>query len=221
MRFVAPDRGSTRITLEDPAPATQTDPSPTSTPRGPGPTAEPTRVTRSVAILLALGAILVAGSAALSRSGSGLALPEATSAGCKNVGWIAKLNPRAPHAYLRLAGTSKSCTCPGKGCARLAKYQHLFANETIFSGGGTIKFKSVVKGVPNMTCIVARNSTDVIYPQASMGPRDRAVLQVVSGATSGCENVSTTYFPSLEIWTEWTPLSGVSETLFLPSSPIR
>src|SRR2546423_9875165 len=38
MRFVAPDRGSTRITLEDPAPATQTDPSPTSTPRGPGPT---------------------------------------------------------------------------------------------------------------------------------------------------------------------------------------
>ena len=44
---------------------------------------------------------------------------------------------------------------------------------------------------------------------------------VVSGATSGCENVSTTYLPSGEICTECVPLSGVSETLFLPSSPIR
>ena len=44
---------------------------------------------------------------------------------------------------------------------------------------------------------------------------------VVAGATSGCEKVSTTYLPSGEICTECVPLSGVSETLFFPSSPIR
>ncbi len=44
---------------------------------------------------------------------------------------------------------------------------------------------------------------------------------VVSGATSGCENVSTTYLPSGERSIEWVPLSGVSDTLRFPSSPIR
>ena len=42
---------------------------------------------------------------------------------------------------------------------------------------------------------------------------------VVSGATSGCENVSITYLPSGEICVVCVPLSGVSETLLLPSSP--
>ena len=43
---------------------------------------------------------------------------------------------------------------------------------------------------------------------------------VTSGATSGCEKVSMTYLPSGEICTECVPLSGVSETKFLPSRPI-
>ena len=42
---------------------------------------------------------------------------------------------------------------------------------------------------------------------------------VVSGATSGCENVSITYLPSGEICAVCVPLSGVSDTLFLPSRP--
>ncbi len=48
-----------------------------------------------------------------------------------------------------------------------------------------------------------------------------ASRSVVSGATSACEKVSTTNLPSGESCTEWVPLSGVSETLFFPSSPIR
>src|SRR5207248_1814762 len=54
---------------------------------------------------------------------------------------------------------------------------------TMFSGGG-ITFKSVVHGVPNLTCIVSRKSRDVIYPRVTLGKKARAVLQVVSGATS-------------------------------------
>ena len=137
-------------------------------------------MTRRLTIVLVLGAILVAGSAALSRSGSGLASPQAASAGCKKVGWIAE-HPKGTHAYLRLAG----CKCPAKGCSRVAKEQDLYANETMFSGaGGKITFKSVGKGVPNLKCIVSSNSKNVIYPQASDGPEEEAVLQVISGATS-------------------------------------
>jgi len=141
-------------------------------------------VTRSLVILLALGAILLTGPAALSRSGSGAARSEPTSARCQHIGWIAQVSPRMRHAYLRLAGAAKSCTCPGKNCTRLSRGQHLFANETIFSGGGKITFKSVVKGVPNLTCIVSSNSTNIIYPRVTTRPQDRAVLQLVSGATS-------------------------------------
>jgi streptogramin lyase len=55
----------------------------------------------------------------------------------------------------------------------------------MFSGGGRITFKSVVKGAPNLTCIVGRNSDDVIYPaDIPTGPGERAVLQVYYGATS-------------------------------------
>jgi streptogramin lyase len=136
-------------------------------------------------VLLVLGAMVVAGSAALSRSGSGLAQPRAASAACKNVGWIAELKRGAPVAYLRLAGASSSCTCPGKRCTRVARNQNLFENETMFSGGGKITFKSVVKGAPNLTCILAKTSIDVIYPAGiPTGPGERAILKVNFGATS-------------------------------------
>ena len=145
-----------------------------------------TKARRTYLVLLTLGVVVVAGAASLSRSGSGLAEPQGTSAACKNVGWIAE--PRkggAPFAHLRLAGASASCKCAGKGCARVKRTQNLFENETMFSGGGKITFKSVVKGAPNLTGIAAKKSIDVIYPaQVPTGPGERAVLQVLYGATS-------------------------------------
>jgi hypothetical protein len=131
--------------------------------------------------MLVLGALLVWGAAG---SESGLALPQAASAGCKDVGWIAELRTAAPQAYVRLAGAGKACACPGSKCANVARNQRLFENETMFSGGGKITFKSVVKGVPNLTCIVSKKSQDVIYPRVPTRPNERAVLRVVDGATS-------------------------------------
>src|ERR1051325_7412694 len=142
------------------------------------PAAEAGRVSRRVAFALVLGALLAGGAGALSRSGSGLALPQAASAGCKEIGWIADLHQAAPQAYLRLAGAAKTCTCRGHKCANIARNQRLFANETMFSGGGKITFKSVVSGVPNLTCIVARKSKDVVYPKLATRPNDRAVLRI-------------------------------------------
>ena len=136
------------------------------------------------ALLLVLGALLVAGLAVLSRSGSGLALAQAASAGCKEVGWIAEVRKAPPQAYLRVADAAKGCACPGGKCSNVAKNQRLFANETMFSGGGKITFKSVVTGVPNLTCIVSPKSRNVIYPQVPTRPSERAVLRVVGGATS-------------------------------------
>jgi streptogramin lyase len=135
-------------------------------------------------LVLALGALLVGGAAALSQSGSGLALSSATLAGCKDVGWIAAPNKSVPQARLRLAGTTKACACPGKNCATVAQNQRLFENETMYSGGGRITLKSVVAGVPNLTCILSSKSQDVIYPQVPTRPNERAVLQIVGGATS-------------------------------------
>ena len=152
--------------------------------RGPLRPRKGTKARRTYLVLLTLGVVVVAGAASLSRSGSGLAEPQGTSAACKNVGWIAELRKGAPVASLRLAGATASCKCHGKGCARIARNQNLFANETMFSGGGKITFKSVVKGTPNLTCIVAKNSIDVIYPAGLTGPGERAVLKVYYGATS-------------------------------------
>jgi streptogramin lyase len=141
-------------------------------------------VSRGYAIVLA--AVLVTSSAALSRAtGGGSALPRAASSGCRNVGWIADLSPRVPRAYLRLVGPSKSCVCPTKKCARVARDQYLFENEIMFSGDGKITVKSVVKGVPNLTCILPKGSQYVIYPTVAMrSPNDHAVLQLISGAIS-------------------------------------
>ena len=141
-------------------------------------------MSRRFGLVLVLGALLVGGTVVLSRSGSGLAVPLAASAGCKDVGWIAELGLAAPQPYLRLADPAKACSCPGKKCASVARNQRLFENETMFSGGGRITFKSVVPGVPNLTCIVSRKSRDVIYPQLPTRPNERAVLRVVLGATS-------------------------------------
>ena len=141
-------------------------------------------LSRGFALALVLGAVLVTSSAALSRSADGSASPSAAS-GCKNVGWIAELSKRVPGAYLRLAGASKSCSCPVKECARVAQDQSLFESELLFSGGGKITFKSVVPGAPNLTCIIAGKSKDIIYPRFRLSSSsDHAVLQLLSGATS-------------------------------------
>jgi hypothetical protein len=140
-------------------------------------------MSRRFALAFVLGALIVGGAAVLSRSGSGLALPQAR-ADCKGVGWIAEVRMAAPQAYLRLAGAAKACACPGNKCANIALNQRLFENETMFSGGGKITFKSVVTGVPNLTCIVSRKSQDVIYPQVPTRPNERAVLRIAGGATS-------------------------------------
>jgi streptogramin lyase len=124
-------------------------------------------------VLLVLGALFVGSSAAPSRSES--------VAACKNVGWIAELQAASPQAFLRLAG--KSCRC-STNCARVARNQRLYQNETMSSGGGSITFKSVVPGSPNLTCIAPRGAKDVLYPKKRVGSHDRAVLQILAGATS-------------------------------------
>ncbi len=43
----------------------------------------------------------------------------------------------------------------------------------------------MVKGAPNLTCIIPDKSKDIIYPDVSMhSPKDHAVLRLLSGATS-------------------------------------
>jgi streptogramin lyase len=146
------------------------------------------RVSHRFALLLVLSALVVAGVAVGvavgSRGAGGLDLTQAANAGCKKVGWIAQVHRAPSQPHPRLAGVPKGCACPGGNCSKVAKGQWLFANETMLSGGGRITFKSVVKGVPNLTCIVARNSQNVIYPQLGTEPNERAVLRVVGGATS-------------------------------------
>lgn len=122
----------------------------------------------ALALVLVLAAIFLGSSAAPSRSGS--------VAACKNVGWIADVRAAAPQAYLQLAGAS----CP----TRVVRNQHLFENETIVSGGGTITLKSTVPGVPNLTCIVPSGSQAVLYPTLRKRMQGRAVLWLQSGATS-------------------------------------
>ncbi len=142
-------------------------------------------LTRGGAFLLVLGALLVTGSVAASRSASGLAQPSATSAGCKNVGWIAAFTPHAPQASLRLAGAAKSCSCPVKACTKVSRDQYLFVDERMDSGGGKITFKSVVKGVPNLTCIMPNKTSGVIYPSdIHLGQADHAVLELLAGGIS-------------------------------------
>jgi hypothetical protein len=133
--------------------------------------------------VLVLGVLLLASVAALSGSRSGLSLSHSAGAGCKGVGWIAELRIASPRASLRLTRAAKACVCPHRKCAA-ARNQRLFQNETMSSGGGKITFKSVVTGVPNLTCIVSRKSQDVIYPQVATRANERAVLRVVLGATS-------------------------------------
>ena len=140
---------------------------------------------RGSAVVLVLGALLVTGSVAASRSTSGLALPSATSAGCKNVGWIASFAAHAPQASLRLGGAAKSCSCPVKACTKVARNQYLFVDERMDSGGGKITFKSVVKGVPNLTCIMSDRTSGVIYPSdMRLGQADHAVLELLAGGIS-------------------------------------
>jgi streptogramin lyase len=139
---------------------------------------------RSRRFLIVLGVLAAAGAAVLLRSGSGFGLSESASAGCKDVGWIAELHAAAPQATLRLARKAKGCGCPRGKCATVARDQRLFARETMLTGGAKITFKSVVEGVPNLTCIVSRKSQDVIYPQVPTRANERAVLRVVLGATS-------------------------------------
>jgi streptogramin lyase len=134
--------------------------------------------------VLVLGVLLLACVAALSGSKSGLSRSQSAVAGCKGVGWIAELRIASPRASLRLTRAAKACVCPHRKCATVARNQRLFQNETMFSGGGKITFKSVVTGVPNLTCIVSRKSQDVIYPQVATRANERAVLRVVLGATS-------------------------------------
>jgi streptogramin lyase len=141
-------------------------------------------VSHRFALLLLLGALVVAGVAVGSRGAGGLDLTPVANAGCKKVGWIAQVHRAASQPYPRLAGVPKGCACPGGNCSKVAKGQWLFANETMFTGGGKITFKSVVPGVPNLTCIVTSKSRDVVYPQLRTRPNERAVLRVVGGATS-------------------------------------
>lgn len=140
-------------------------------------------MSRRFAVLM-LGALLVGSVAVVSRGAGGLDLTQAANAGCKKVGWIAQLHRAASQPYPRLAGVPKGCACPGGNCSKVAKGQWLFANETMFTGGGKITFKSVVPGVPNFTCIVTSKSQNVVYPQLRTRPNERAVLRVVGGATS-------------------------------------
>lgn len=139
---------------------------------------------RSFALVLLLGVLLAGSTAVPTKSGSSLARPAAASAPCRDVGWIAELHSASPQAHLRLAGAAAACTCRGAACGHVTRNQRLFENETMFSGGGAITFKSVVTGVPSLTCIVSRTSQDVIYPRVPTRPNERAVLQVVGGATS-------------------------------------
>jgi streptogramin lyase len=141
-------------------------------------------VNRRVVLLLVLSGLVAVGVAVLARGASGLDRPQAVNAGCQSVGWIAAVHSAAPKPSLKLAGAPKGCPCPGGNCSKVAKNQRLFANETMSSGGGKITFKSVVKGVPNLTCIVSSKSRNVIYPQLATRPNERAVLRVVGGATS-------------------------------------
>jgi streptogramin lyase len=134
--------------------------------------------------VIVLGLLVFAGAAVLARGGSGLGRGVSPNAACKDVGWIAELHSAAPKAALRLAGGAKACACPNRPCASVKQDQRLFERETILTGGGKITFKSVVEGVPNLTCIVSSKSRDVIYPQVGVRPNERAVLRVVLGATS-------------------------------------
>ena len=61
---------------------------------------------------------------------------------------------------------------------QVARNQWLFQDETMVSGGGKITFKSVVKGVPNLTCIVSNKTSDVIYPRVITWAAERAVLSL-------------------------------------------
>jgi streptogramin lyase len=141
-------------------------------------------VNRRLALLLVLGPLLVGSAAAPSRSGSGVARPQAATGGCKDVGWISWLRIAAPRAHLQPAGTAKACACPGSKCANAVRKQRLFERETIFSGGGRITFKSVVAGVPTLTCVLEKKTRDVIYPKWRTILNERAVLRIVVGATS-------------------------------------
>jgi streptogramin lyase len=141
-------------------------------------------VSRRFAVSLVLGALLVGGVAVASRNASGFDLPQAANAKCKEVGWLSQVHGASPQPYLRLSGAPKGCTCRGGDCSKVTKDQPLFENETMVSGGGKITFKSVVPGVPNLTCIVSKGSRNVIYPQMRTRANERAVLRVVGGATS-------------------------------------
>ena len=88
-------------------------------------------------------------------------------------------------AHLKLATTSKSCACPAKKCTRVSRGQRLFRNEELYSGSGKITFKSSVKGIASLTCIMLRNATNILYPSIVFRfPGQYAVLHVQSGATS-------------------------------------
>ena len=166
------------------------------------------------ALLLVLGALLAAGVAVLARGASGLDRTPAANAACKEVGWIAAVHGAAPKPSLRLAGASKACACPGGNCSKVAKKQRLFANETMISGGGKITFKSVVTGVPNLTCIVSSKSRNVIYPQsAHEGQRGRSAPNrgrgdVVPGRAGGLQDHAARRLPRQRCETDGPPPEG-------------
>jgi streptogramin lyase len=137
------------------------------------------------AVLVVVSGLLAVSVAVLARGASGIDRPETVNAACKDVGWIAAVHSAVSKPSWKLSGAPKGCACPSKNCSKVAKDQRLFANETMSSGGGRITFKSTVKGVPHLTCIVSSKSQNIIYPQDPAIVRGaRAVLKVLGGATS-------------------------------------
>ena len=151
-----------------------------------------------LACALVFGAVALTSSVALSEGPSashasntvsrpGASVASSTPTGkCTKVGWVSTVSERRRRAHLRLSRASKSCVCPGGKCTRLARGQHLFGDEELYSGGGKITFKSSVRGIASLTCKMPRNATNVIYPSSAnfKDPNTHAVLHLKSGATS-------------------------------------
>jgi streptogramin lyase len=56
----------------------------------------------------------------------------------------------------------------------------------MYSGGGKLTFKSVVKSAPSLTCIMSNKTVGIIYPSSVKlhSSRDHALLKLVRGATT-------------------------------------